>query len=353
MVTAEWTEPQLVEHLQDAVQLELFTIPLYLCALYSVTPAAQETNAVYQLLQDTVNEEMLHLELACNVLNALGGSPVLTGSAAPSYPSDIPFIDPPLSLDLGPATLRQILLFMEIELPSYDDPGGQIEPLPDYQTIGAFYDAVESGLNQVNQFPGDPSRQVSGIFGTEDTPVTDLQSALTALELIVSQGEGTSTDPYDSGGVLAHYYRFLQIAENPQWVAGQTDNQPNLFNMIHGPSGLTYSPPQHELLAFFDGCYSYLLERLQAAFNGNPSDVPNCVGVMFNVIDPTMKYVISQTYDQPNTPQYGQNLTPCFRYAVVNYPDMSVLEGLYQALEGNDRSQLAAVAQALGLTSSP
>lgn len=348
MTTSTWTQEQLVAHVQDAVQLELFTIPLYLCAYYSVAASSDPAAA---LLQDTVNEEMLHLELACNVLNALGGKPVLTGTAAPSYPSDIPFIYPALSLDLGPASLRQILMFMQIELPGYDDPTPEAGPQPDYPTIGAFYDAVEAGLAEVDQFPGPPANQASGVFDDgSDFAVTNLATANQALTLIVEQGEGTSSSPDDPEGALAHYFRFLEIAEHPGWLL-PANGAPSVRNMIYGPGALTYSQPQGALLAFFDGCYSFLLERLEADFNGSPGDLKDCVNeMMFGVVDPTVQYVVSQVYDQPSLPESGQNLTPCFRYVDAQYPSTSVLQTLYDAMCATDQAALAGVASTLQLT---
>ena len=347
MAASAWTQEQLISHLQDAVELELYTIPLYLCATYSFTNASSQAAV---LLQETVNEEMLHLELACNTLNALGGHPKLTGSAAPSYPSDIPFIDPPLSLNLGPANLRQILMFMQIELPSYDDPSSDTSPQPDYPTIGAFYDAVEAGLTAVNQFPGPQSLQASGVFDDKsDFAVTDLATANQALTLIVDQGEGTSTDTVDQEGNLAHYFRFLEIAGNPGWLV-PTGGNPSVRNMIFGPAALQYSKSQGALLAFFDGCFSYLLERLEADFNGNPGDLDKCVNdIMFGVIDPAITYLVTQAYDQPNLPQSGQNLTPCFRYVPTGYQDKTVLQNLYDAMDSADQQALKPAATCLGL----
>ncbi|HKV40693.1 MAG TPA: ferritin-like protein [Blastocatellia bacterium] len=360
MSSSQWTQQQLVAHLQDAVELELYTIPLYLCAMYSITPAAQDEsgNNAFSLIQSVVNEEMLHLELACNTLNALGGHPVLTGGAAPSYPSNIPFIYPPMEMQLSPVSLRQILDFMQIELPSYDDPEAEAGPEPDYDTIGAFYDAVENGLAEVNSFPGNPDLQVSGVFN-DDLAVSDLATADQALNLIVSQGEGTSiTNPDDSEGVLAHYYRFAEIASNPQWIIGDITEgsgppEPRVYDMIINPNALTYSAQQEHLLGFFDGCFSFLLEWLQADFNGNPANVnanngPISFG-MFKVIQPLMQYVISQTYDQAGTPEYGQNLTPRFNYVTAGYPKTSILQGLYEALSSADQQSLSSVAQTLGI----
>jgi len=368
--TSTWTQQALLEHLQDAVELELFTIPLYLTAMYSITPAAQaETgNNAYNLIQSVVNEEMLHLELACNTLNAIGGHPSLTGSSAPSYPENIPFIQPPVVANLGPATPNQILLFLNIELPTWDDPNHDTDtnPEPAYDTIGEFYAAIETGLTQVGQFPGGP--QASNNFPPDDSglpanpptpaspagPVTDLTTADMALNLIVSQGEGTTvTNPDDEDGNLAHYYRFQQIAANLKWITGTTsDGSPRVYNMLVNPDNYVYSARQGGLLTFFDGCYSFLLQSLESAFNGaNPVDVSAPIGAMFGVIDPLMKYVISQTYDQAGL-GYGKNLTPRFNYikVTVNAPGTTSLQGLYNKLDSADQASLKAVAQALGLT---
>ena len=58
--------------LQSAIELEHSTIPLYLYALYSLDPA--KNGVIAKIIQSVVVEEMLHMTLASNVMNALGGS---------------------------------------------------------------------------------------------------------------------------------------------------------------------------------------------------------------------------------------------------------------------------------------
>jgi hypothetical protein len=60
--------------LQGAIKLEHSTIPAYLYALYSLKPG--ENQRIADLLTSIVQEEMLHMSLACNVLNAIGGEPI-------------------------------------------------------------------------------------------------------------------------------------------------------------------------------------------------------------------------------------------------------------------------------------
>ena len=62
--------------LQNAIRLEHATIPPYLYALYSLGTDARNAD-VASIIQSVVSEEMLHMTLACNLPNALAGSPLI------------------------------------------------------------------------------------------------------------------------------------------------------------------------------------------------------------------------------------------------------------------------------------
>src|SRR6266550_2587762 len=80
------------EHLQWAIELEHATIPPYLCALYSIKPG-RNLEAV-EVISSVVVEEMLHLTLAANFLNAVGGRPRLAiPKMMPGYPRPLPHGD--------------------------------------------------------------------------------------------------------------------------------------------------------------------------------------------------------------------------------------------------------------------
>ena len=75
--------------LQHAVELEHATIPTYLYALYSLTPG--KNDAIAEIIDSVVVEEMLHMTLACNVLNAIGGSPQVDKPGfIPTFPGPLP-----------------------------------------------------------------------------------------------------------------------------------------------------------------------------------------------------------------------------------------------------------------------
>lgn len=94
---AHWTKGDLYHHLQQAIDLEFWTIPLYLTSLYSIKGLKNCDKKNYPpaalLIESVVIQEMLHLEIVCNLCNALGYSPCFN---PPHYNEQkgIPFIHP-------------------------------------------------------------------------------------------------------------------------------------------------------------------------------------------------------------------------------------------------------------------
>src|ERR1700722_12205684 len=83
------TIDELQAYLHAAMQLEHATIPVYLTALYSIHPGTN-SDAVH-VMRVVAVEEMLHLTLAANLLNAVGGTPDLTAADfVPDYPARLP-----------------------------------------------------------------------------------------------------------------------------------------------------------------------------------------------------------------------------------------------------------------------
>ncbi|MFI6796131.1 ferritin-like domain-containing protein [Streptosporangium canum] len=99
------TLDSLREHLQWAVELEHATLPPYLCALYSLDPERNpEATAV---VSSVFAEEMLHLTLAANLLNAVGGRPRLDmPRMLPPHPRPFPHDDRSMELSLLPSEDR-------------------------------------------------------------------------------------------------------------------------------------------------------------------------------------------------------------------------------------------------------
>src|ERR1700761_6590374 len=104
--------------LQSAIELEHSTIPPYLYALYSIKQ--RENAEIAALILSVVLEEMLHMALACNILNAVGGKPDMDKpSFIPKYPGHLPgSVQDELVVGLAPLSIDVVQkTFMGIEEP--------------------------------------------------------------------------------------------------------------------------------------------------------------------------------------------------------------------------------------------
>ena len=70
------------DHLQTAIEIEWSTIPPYLCALWSLGDVHNRLAAT--CLREVVMEEMLHLTLVVNILNALDRAPSIGPGTVPT-----------------------------------------------------------------------------------------------------------------------------------------------------------------------------------------------------------------------------------------------------------------------------
>jgi hypothetical protein len=367
---------QLKAYLQAAIQLEHAVIPPYLTAAYSAKIEANRDSI--NIIRAVAKEEMLHLALAANLLNAIGGQPnLISPDFVPRYPTHLPtgqddfdvgiekFSDQALEIFLGierPASLKpehsEIVQYINKTVPisgrdvdesilkkdnlmvpitkvgddkyelhyniavvphnhltakrkKISEAGDSIVPrVPTkssaenpvelhYWSIGEFYKAIHLGFVELAHkigmkalFIGDPKRQVNPAYyysaGGELVVVTDLKSALAAIDLIAGQGEGSNNRVYDNERELAHYYRFDQIRKRQYYLdpnkdgAGDEPEHPQggtfsvdmdaVFPIKANAKVADYhgSPELEEHALLFNGQYKRFLEKLNAAFNGHP-----------------------------------------------------------------------------------
>lgn len=310
------TVDSLFSHLYDAAQIELSTIPLYLYAAYSIkTENVSQWSSgpgAFRLIRSVVVEEMLHLSLVRNLIVAIGrGDDIKFNDPnfVPTFPLDMPHRKPLLPLKLAPLTKKLVkTVFMPLELP---EKKGALPQSGEYHTLGQFYKAIYDGFQRLcGVDPGarnapDP-RKEKALFGNNQlykqyvntywneggggAPVVvhDLHSALTAINVIVEQGEGM--DPEHQQEVAVH-------PEEP--VSGKGDEphqQPGLFEYPHyvkfkriaegwEPIGEVYPVPENPQLSKYpkghvrdlaelaSAAYTYVLALLDELYNTSGKDV--------------------------------------------------------------------------------
>jgi hypothetical protein len=343
------TREQLHQYLYAALQLEHATIPPYLTALYSIRPG---TNAdAYHVLRVTAVEEMLHLTLAANVLNAVGGTPDLTQPGfVPEYPAYLPDGETDFAVSRRRFSREALETFLSIERPRQaPDESTRLldraasrrnrlgvspnQPSMQFYSIGEFYHEIWRGLHHLHSelgdelFSGDPARQVTPEYfysgGGELIAVTGLASAKEAIELIAEQGEGFGGHVYDAEHELAHYYRFEQLTLGRYYQNGDLPGQPTGPELqvdwdaafpIKTDARLADYPPDSEAFhaaVEFNSSYADFLELLTRAYNGRPALLIDAVVEMFRVRDQ-----MTRLMHNPIPGQSGLNAAPTFEMAL-------------------------------------
>jgi hypothetical protein len=335
--------PGIQTALQNAIRLEHATIPPYLYALYSLKKGANEEIA--ELISSIVAEEMAHLALAANILNAIGGSPAISDpDLLPGYPGPLPGgVDSGLQVHLKPFSAEHVRdTFMVIEHPEHglDDDARTV--VPD-TTIGAFYTKISDTIGQLGEkiFTGHASRQVSKHFSVvEVVPVTGVASAQQAIGIIIEQGEGSPKSPVEPDGTyageLAHYYRFGEVAAGRRFVPDPSHQPPWTYTgepipfdadgvldlvidpLVNDPrTRPTYAPntAARQLCDTFNYTYTSLLKGLHDAFNGKPETLPATIGLMWSLDQQFME--MANLPADPSVPD-GPRAAPSFEYQPVN-----------------------------------
>jgi hypothetical protein len=330
---------QAVQHaLQDAIKLEHATIPVYLYALYSLDPARNAVIA--SVIRTVVIEEMLHMNLVSNILNALGGSPMIdTPAFIPTYPGPLPGgVESALRVHLAPLSHEQVADFMTIEEPEepLHFPVLQGRALQPPHTIGQFYAEIKRQIELLpdSAFSGTPRNQVGPDQMDRAIVVTDKRAAGRAIDTIVEQGEGTTESPLEAamGKQIAHYYRFAEIynarrlipnpnttPETPpdqRFVYGGdpiTLDQAGVYPVPTDPLASSYAPGSAARRAcdIFNYTYTSLLKSLHATFNGEADQLNSAIGLMMS-----LEQQASDMMSGANP--RGTNVGPSFEYQPVN-----------------------------------
>ncbi|ASU35619.1 ferritin-like domain-containing protein [Mucilaginibacter xinganensis] len=254
------TPENIGEAIQQAIEIEIATIPVYLYTYYSINRSPDQdtisgslvqklvakgktvkeasaialdlsaaimvfSNKAGALIMSVAIEEMLHMALSSNLKQALAGLPELAGKSPSKWPACLPGHIPAFDINRAKLSQDQLMTFLKIESP---------DPLPDpkllqviqYRTIGEFYDMILAcvedndlqfrtflpqlveGKGYYNQNNIDTiyyDKEHKPHFTNQDDSgdlvyIRDKASASKAIKCIVEQGEGAKAKGLNPDG---------------------------------------------------------------------------------------------------------------------------------------------------------
>lgn len=325
---------------QNAIELEHATIPPYLTAMFSIKPG--KARDIWNIIHSIVIEEMLHMTISSNILNAIGGSPAIDNPKfVPEYPGGLPMgIGDGLIVNLEKLSKSVVKnTFMQIEEP--ENPihipvrntklmAAEAIDIPEFATIGTFYAYLDKKIQELapEKLPGDPKKQVTSSFFSSDVlfPILTKEDVSRAINIIVEQGEGTSTTPIDLEGEIAHYYRFEEIYVGKSLVvttkpdgtqdfsysgAPITFSDDDIFPIFPNTKANMLAPGSEERRRVddFNTTYASLLNGLHRTFNGEPTFLNQTIGLMFDI-----KLLAEKLCGTPFPGKSGYTIGPTFEF---------------------------------------
>lgn len=295
--------------LQAAILVEHFTIPPYLCALYSIKEGSNEVAS--RIIRSVVVEEMLHMIMVANIMNAIGLDPIINQKEYyPKYKGPLPLVPAPdYEVSLLKFSKEAINTFLRIERPAPEEDETAA-------SIGRFYAKIRLALRLLEQeaqkdkktiFTGDPKKQVGPEHyygsGGKLIAVRSLEDAEAALDEIVGQGEGIDgslgdgdDQKFEDDVDYAHYFRFNEVFHERFYQVGDTSKTPptgdplpvdwdDVYNMQPNPkmAQCANNPWLLEKSRMFNRTYKQLLDNIQAACSGHPDMLLRGLPLMYKL----------------------------------------------------------------------
>ena len=321
MIKLTWSEPQTIADVRDRVQtaidLEFSTLPIYLYAKMTILPGTNA--AAMERYNSIVLEEMIHMCLASNIMNAIGGTVKIN---PPKFPGPLPGkLIHSKPFDLLPFGHKAVQQGRDIE-----EPEGRVEPIEKMAfaveddapvTIGQYYALLDAELAKLADDAWQPGRNQiddAQFFQGQIYAVNNYADAKRAIHDIVSEGEGTPVtppdpekdqpanpgSPLDFENQLAHYYRFWEIEKdrvlekNPggspeeQWAWGGPlgVDWEAVYPAIHNPQCRDFKndPPEAQAAqAECNAAFTGLVDGLTEAFAGGIGGMGKAVRAMFDL----------------------------------------------------------------------
>lgn len=297
------TREQLLHLLAEAAEIEHTLMCSYLYAAFSLKRAGEpgvsdaQCKALERWRKEIVNvavQEMGHLLIVANLTVAVGGLPHFS---RPNFPVSPGYFPSGVTARLTAFNTETLEHFIFLERPkgmeeedsqAFEQQGysreqaetGLMPTAQDYETIGHLYEAIRTNLSALDRqlgsstlFLGDEGAQIgSDIVDLPGVcPIHDLRSALDAIDVVIEQGEGSSSDREDS-----HYRSFIAIRDE---LAGQIRSDPSftpawpaadspVLRRPAEPNGTLFvnNPEAAQLLDFACASYGLLLRCLVQCF---------------------------------------------------------------------------------------
>ena len=245
-------------------------------------------------IEHVAEQEMMHLALVNNMLTAVGAAPHFD---RPNFPQPAKYFAPGIQLALLPFGEEALRLFLQLERPEgmtiEGVPGFDVREKPAstmhgdelvpeqqyYATVGNLYRGIEEGFQKLVKmhgedkiFIGSKRRQASQEYF--DLPnlvsVTDLGSAMKAIDTIVTEGEGARGD-----WTKAHFGKFAAIFNELRKMKEKDPSfepaRPAVAAYVRPPHGvdtaevITVSSTA-AVADLFNGTYEVLLQMLSRFF---------------------------------------------------------------------------------------
>ncbi len=248
--------------LQQALEIEIATIPVYLFTYYSINRSPNQTaissalitsfmaggmgmeeaktkalemsaevmvfaNKAGALIMSVAVEEMLHMAIAANIKQAYTEEgPQIIGRSPSSWPAYLPGHDPKFPIDRRPLSHDQLMTFLKIESPKPFAEKNLKTTVIEYKTIGLFYEMVKAYLTAAQPpCDGDKPQLLKGngyyapnnidtlFYNKEHKPnfvnaedsgdlvhIKNAKTACDAIDIIIEQGEGNNAPGFDEHG---------------------------------------------------------------------------------------------------------------------------------------------------------
>ncbi|TJZ49679.1 hypothetical protein FCH28_25760 [Streptomyces piniterrae] len=335
----EW----LREALQQAILIEIATIPPYSIALWSIEQNLDDDsgNTIYRDIREIIFDEMSHMGLVCNMLTTIGGTPFIADEAViPKYPGPLPGgVRPCIRAFLSGLNRDSVELFSEIEKPETPIVTMGLQAGETYTSIGVFYNKILDTFRTIPESEITGARQVEFPLGVKHgkgndiVPLRNLAAIEKAIDIIKEQGEGTSASPVNPypgyKDELAHYYTFRQmfhgkkLEKNPtsgKWeFTGPPVELPRAHPVAMVPRGGWQRDPinrpdtdTQKLLDSFNETYTSMLRYLEDAWlteDGSKALIGKAIGAMGE-----MRLIASQIVVIPLPDGSGRTYGPEFLY---------------------------------------